>query len=216
MQFVYFMLQENIVPCTIALTGGVGSGKSSVARAFARLDITVVDADIISREIVTTEQPTLHKMVEHFGKRILNEDGTLHRRYLREIIFSQAEERIWLENLLHPLINARAKAYIARAHSPWCLWVVPLLVEKNLQHQADRVLVVDVDESVQLQRVMARDEINASQAKKLIAVQASREARLAIADDIIDNNGAPEAIFPQVVELNRRYLSMFGRPTELI
>lgn len=193
---------------TVALTGGIGSGKSTIANAFAELGVDVVDADVIARQVVEPGQPALQIIVEKFGHQILNADGSLNRSALREKIFSSPDDKLWLNNLLHPLIHQQTRLQLSASQSLWCLWVVPLLVENNLHKLADRVLVVDVDPAIQLARTMARDGISREQANNILAAQATREARLAVADDIIDNSGAPETVMPLVAALDQRYRAL--------
>jgi len=195
-------------PYTIALTGGIGSGKSSIARQFAAFGVNVIDADLIAREVVEPGTPALQAIEARYGGAILAEQGSLDRARLRDIIFQTPEEKNWLNALLHPLINARTQQLIAEASSPYVLWVVPLLVENQLQHQADRVLVIDVDEATQIARTRQRDQISLAQAQRILAAQATRQQRLACADDIIDNSGEPEDALPQVAELHQRYLRL--------
>lgn len=193
---------------TVALTGGIGSGKSTVADAFADLGITVIDADIIARQMVEPGQPVLNAIAEHFGSELIASDGTLRRRALRERIFSHPEEKAWLDALLHPLIQQETRRQLQQATSPYVLWVVPLLVENGLYQQANRVLVVDVTPETQLKRTMQRDEVTREHVKHILAAQATREARLAVADDVIDNNGAPDAIASDVARLHASYLKL--------
>ncbi len=193
---------------TVALTGGIGSGKSTVTRAFADLGIDVVDADVIARQVVEPGQPALQDIVNKFGPSVLNADGSLNRASLRQKIFSSPADKQWLNHLLHPLIHQQTRRQLAEAQSLWCLWVVPLLVENNLHKLADRVLVVDVDPEIQLTRTMARDHISREEATRILAAQASRDARLAVADDIIDNSGDPAAVMPLVAALNQRYCEL--------
>ncbi len=193
---------------TVALTGGIGSGKSTVANAFARLGIDIIDADVIARRMVEPGQPALSAIAEKFGADILNTDGSLNRASLRQKIFSSAADKSWLDHLLHPLIHTETCRQLAEVRSLWCLWVVPLLVENHLQTQADRVLVVDVAPHIQLERVMARDNISREQAQNILAAQTTREVRLAVADDVIDNSGSPEAVIPLVAELHQRYIAL--------
>jgi dephospho-CoA kinase len=195
-------------PYTIALTGGIGSGKSSIARQFAALGVDIIDADLIAREVVEPGTPALQAIEARYGAAILTEQGTLNRARLREIIFQTPEEKSWLNALLHPLINARTQQLIAAASSPYVLWVVPLLVENQLEHQADRVLVIDVDEATQIARTQQRDQLSLAQVQRILAAQATRQQRLACADDIIDNSGEPEDALPQVAELHQRYLRL--------
>ncbi|MRS15212.1 dephospho-CoA kinase [Enterobacteriaceae bacterium RIT691] len=193
---------------TVALTGGIGSGKSTVANAFAHLGIDVIDADIIARQVVEPGSPALQAIIERFGASMQLEDGSLNRRALRERIFTDPSEKSWLNALLHPLIQQETQRQRQQATSPYVLWVVPLLVENHLWHKADRVLVVDVTPQTQLQRTVQRDNVSEEHAKQILAAQASREARLAVADDVIDNNGAPDAIALDVAHLHARYLEL--------
>jgi len=196
------------MPYTVALTGGIGSGKSTIANAFAALGVPVIDADVIAREVVEPGSPALQRIAERHGNSILTEQGTLNRPRLREIIFQSPEEKTWLNNLLHPLINARTQQLKALTAAPYVLWVVPLLVENRLQHQANRVLVVDVDEETQLARTIQRDGIDRLQAQNILSAQATRDARLAVADDVIHNSGTPDEALPQVAALHQRYLAL--------
>jgi len=191
----------------VALTGGIGSGKSTVAEAFSRLGITIIDADILARQVVEPGTPALRAIADHFGSDIIEPDGTLNRRMLRERIFTHPEEKAWLNALLHPLIQQETQKQIAHATSPYVLWVVPLLVENNLHDKADRVLVVDVSPATQIQRTIARDNVGREHAEQILAAQATREARLAVADDVIDNNGSPDAIASDVARLHPQYLA---------
>lgn len=191
----------------VALTGGIGSGKSTVAQAFARLGITIIDADIIARQVVEPNTPALNAIEAHFGGSVIQADGTLNRRQLRECIFSDPAEKAWLNALLHPIIHQETQRQIAAARSPYVLWVVPLLVENQLQNKADRTLVIDVSRETQIQRTMARDHVSREHAEQILAAQATREARLAVADDVIDNNGAPDAIASDVARLHAQYLT---------
>lgn len=193
---------------TVALTGGIGSGKSTVANAFADLGIQIIDADIIARQVVEPGKPALVAIAEHFGPELIASDGTLHRRLLRERIFAHPQEKAWLNALLHPLIQQETRRQFQQATSAYVLWVVPLLVENGLYRQANRVLVVDVTPETQLSRTMQRDDVTRTHVEQILAAQASREARLAVADDVIDNNGAPDSIMSDVARLHARYLQL--------
>ncbi|MGG6178330.1 dephospho-CoA kinase [Pantoea allii] len=195
-------------PYTVALTGGIGSGKSTIAEYFAASGVDIIDADVIAREVVEPGTSALQAIIARYGDAIVNEQGALHRSRLRDIIFATPDEKRWLDALLHPLINARTQQLKAQAVSPYVLWVVPLLVENQLQRQADRVLVVDTDEETQLKRTLQRDNVSLDQAKRILAAQATRQQRLACADDIIDNSGAPENALPQVAQLHQLYLKL--------
>lgn len=192
----------------VALTGGIGSGKSTVADAFARFGVAIVDADIIARQIVEPGTPALDAIAAHFGNEMLLADGSLNRAALRQRIFSDADEKRWLNQLLHPQIQRETQRQLAKAQSCYVLWVVPLLVENGLQDRADRVLVVDVDSETQLARTMARDGISRQQALNILSAQATREQRLAVADDIIDNSGSAQGIEPYVAALHQHYLEL--------
>lgn len=193
---------------TVALTGGIGSGKSTVADAFSCLGINVIDADILARQVVEPGTPALTAITEHFGHPILTEEGALNRRALRQRIFAHPEEKAWLNALLHPLIQQETQRQLRQATSPYVLWVVPLLVENKLYERADRVLVVDVSRETQLLRTMQRDNVSREHAENILAAQATREARLAVADDVINNNGTPDAIASDVARLHAHYLEL--------
>ncbi|WP_145509599.1 dephospho-CoA kinase, partial [Yersinia rochesterensis] len=190
----------------VALTGGIGSGKSTVADAFANLGVPRVDADIIARQVVEPGMPALAAIVSRYGEVILQADGALNRAVLREKIFSEPQEKAWLNSLLHPLIQQETQRQLASIDESYVLWVVPLLVENGLHRRANRVLVVDVAPEIQLARTMARDGITRQQAEHILASQVSRQQRLACADDIIDNSGDPLIIAPQVASLHPQYL----------
>ncbi|WP_305843841.1 dephospho-CoA kinase [Photobacterium leiognathi] len=193
----------------IGLTGGIGSGKTTVANLFAdTYGIDIIDADIVAREVVEPNTFGLNAIVEKCGKEILLEDSTLNRAKLRDAIFSQPELKVWLNNLLHPLIREKMQQDINQSQSPYCLLVVPLMVENNLQTMTHRLLVVDVDEQVQIERTQQRDNVSIEQIKNILASQASREQRLDAADDVITNNGDNKALVSQVEQLHLQYLKM--------
>ena len=191
---------------TVALTGGIGSGKSTVADAFSHLGVNVIDADIIARQVVEPGTPALQAIAAHFGPGMLHDDGTLNRRALREKIFAHPDDKTWLNALLHPLIQQETRRQMQAATSPYILWVVPLLVENHLAAKADRVLVVDVPKETQIERTISRDRVSREHAEHILAAQATREQRLAVADDVIENRGTPDAIASDVARLHDRYL----------
>ncbi|AVP92856.1 dephospho-CoA kinase [Aeromonas rivipollensis] len=192
----------------VAITGGIGSGKTTVANQFATLGIEVVDADLIAREVVEPGTPALAAIASHFGPGILDEQGRLDRRALRERIFSDPAAKSWLNALLHPIIRSEMLRQCAAANSPYCLLVVPLLVENRLTELADRVLVIDVDEATQIERTCRRDGVNREQAQAILASQASRSERLAMADDVLDNqSGTTETIRERILALHETYLA---------
>ncbi|WP_421219769.1 dephospho-CoA kinase [Aeromonas enteropelogenes] len=192
----------------VAITGGIGSGKTTVANQFAELGIDVIDADVIAREVVEPGTPALAAIAAHFGPDVIASDGRLDRRQLRERVFSEPDAKAWLNALLHPLIRSEMQRQCAAARSPYCLLVVPLLVENRLAGLADRVLVIDVDEATQIERTCRRDGVSPEQAKAILAAQASRDERLAVADDILDNRAEDKmAIRTQILALHQTYLA---------
>ncbi|WAG16053.1 dephospho-CoA kinase [Aeromonas hydrophila] len=192
----------------VAITGGIGSGKTTVANQFAELGIEVVDADIIAREVVEPGTPALAAIATHFGPEVITPDGQLDRRRLRERVFTDPQTKSWLNALLHPLIRTEMQRQCAAARSPYCLLVVPLLVENRLTALANRVLVIDVDEATQIERTCRRDGVSHEEAQAILAAQASRAERLAAADDVLDNqNGTPEAIKSRILALHETYLA---------
>lgn len=192
----------------VGVTGGIGSGKTAVTNAFAALGIDIVDADLASRVVVEPGTAALAQIAQHFGPAILQADGSLDRAALRKIVFADADAKHWLEQLLHPLIGAEIRRQLDAARSPYAIFVSPLLVESSQRQLCDRLLVVDVPESVQLERTMLRDNNDAGQVQRIIAAQASRQQRLALADDVIENTGTLEALQQRVAELHRDYLEL--------
>ncbi|WDF90083.1 dephospho-CoA kinase [Aeromonas hydrophila] len=192
----------------VAITGGIGSGKTTIANQFAELGIEVVDADVIAREVVEPGTPALATIAAHFGSEVITPDGQLDRRRLRERVFTDPQAKGWLNTLLHPLIRTEMQRQCTAARSPYCLLVVPLLVENRLTALANRVLVIDVDEATQIERTCRRDGVSREQAQAILAAQASRAERLAAADDVLDNqNGTPEAIKSRILALHETYLA---------
>lgn len=171
----------------VGLTGGIGSGKSTVAQHFIDLGIHCIDADQIAREVVQPGEPALDAIRQYFGPSVLSADGSLDRRQLREKIFAAPSARQWLEELLHPLIRQRMLQQCQQASGPYCILMVPLLFENNLQSLVQRTLVVDVDERTQIRRTMQRDKTTEEQVKAIIAAQCPRQQRLMLADDIVTN-----------------------------
>lgn len=192
----------------VGLTGGIASGKSLVADLFAEAGASIVDTDLIAREVVAPGEPGLAAIVQHFGDEVLDATGQLDRRHMRTLIFGSETRRRQLESLLHPLIRTRTLADINAATGPYVIVVVPLLAETGFAELVDRVLVVDCDESAQLRRLMARDVHTADEARRIIAAQASRADRLAVADDVIDNSGDIESTRRQVTKLHNEYVSL--------
>lgn len=192
----------------IGLTGGIGSGKTTVADQFnQQFDIEIIDADIAAREVVEPGTQGLQAIVDKFGEQILNDNSTLDRKKLRDVIFSDDKAKTWLNELLHPMIRRRMLNQIEQVHSPYCLLVIPLMVENGLQRLADRVLVVDVSELTQINRTMTRDQVSYQQVESILKSQASRAERLAIADDVVNNDGI-EPLAEQIERLHHQYLAM--------
>ncbi|AYF35029.1 dephospho-CoA kinase [Vreelandella alkaliphila] len=191
----------------IGLTGGIGSGKSTVARAFGEQGIGWVDADDVAREVVAVGEPALAAIAEHFGTDVLNSDGTLNRSALRTIIFEDPAQRQWLESVTHPQVRERLLLHLDRlqAQSPYVLLVSPLLFESGQDKLVNRTLVIDVPESLQLARTLARDGVSESQVRAILAAQLPREERLAKSNDVIDNSGDHANMMRQVIQLDRRY-----------
>ena len=193
-------------PYVVGLTGGIGSGKSTVTRLLIGFGIEVIDADEVSREVVTPGSAALNALVERFGTKILNADGTLKRERLRGLIFSDTEAKRWVEELLHPAIRARILERIERSTSPWLMLSVPLLLEnKSAYDFVDRVLVVDVPESVQLSRTMLRDNATKDEVTRILQSQLPRSKRLAMADDVVENSGDPLQLQEQLLRFVKRY-----------
>ena len=194
-------------PFIIALTGGIASGKTAASDAFAALGVAVVDTDVIAREVVEPGSEGLALVVEAFGREVLDQQGRLDRARLRTLIFRDAEARARLEGILHPLIQQRASHQLAAVTGPYAILVVPLLIESGLFKDADRVLVVDVPAQVQIERLMQRDEMSEQDAAAALRAQASREQRLASADDVLENTGSIKDLQRRVGELHQHYLA---------
>jgi dephospho-CoA kinase len=195
----------------VGVTGGIASGKSTVAQAFAALGVPWVDADDVAREVVEPGEPALAEIAERYGERVLQADGSLNRRALREIVFADESERRWLESVTHPRIRQRIVAHLERLQAegaPYVLLVSPLLFESGQSEMADRCLVIDVPESLQIARTASRDDVDDAQARAIVAAQMQRRERLARADDVIDNTGSEADLAAQVAELDRRYREM--------
>ncbi|MBO1385190.1 dephospho-CoA kinase [Vibrio cholerae] len=201
--------RTTVMSFVVALTGGIASGKTTVANLFHdQFGIDLVDADVIARDMVEPETEGLKAIAAHFGQAILHPDGSLNRAALRERIFAAPNEKAWLNQLLHPMIRQGMRNALTQTTSPYALLIVPLLVENQLQTMADRVLVVDVDEKIQIERTMARDKVSREQAEAILAAQASRTQRLAIADDVLKNDAENQKLLPQITLLHQKYLAM--------
>lgn len=192
----------------VGLTGGIASGKSTVANMFVKLGAGLVDTDIVAREVVAPGAPGLAAVAEAFGPGVLLRSGELDRAALRRMVFADDAKRRQLETVLHPLIRARTRQQLAALTHPYALVAVPLLVETNFGELVDRILVVDCPESLQLERLMRRDAIPRPEAEAMVRAQTERATRLRAAHDIIDNGGTAETTLRQVEQLHRRYLDL--------
>jgi len=197
-------------PWILGLTGGIGSGKSAAAQCFIDLGVHLVDADHAARWVVEPGRPALAQIAEHFGAGVLQADGTLNRSALRELIFKDPQQRVWLESLLHPLIREEIRQYLARAESAYAILVSPLLLETSQHQMVQRVLVIDVPESVQIERTVLRDKTNEEQVRAILKAQASRDERLSRADDVIINDRDPAWLKSEVERLHHFYLTLRG------
>lgn len=197
-------------PWILGLTGGIGSGKSAAAQHFIDLGVQLVDADHAARWVVEPGRPALTRIAERFGEQVLQADGTLDRAALRQLVFQDAEQRRWLEGLLHPLIFQEINQYLARAESPYAILVSPLLVESGQHKMTQRVLVVDAPEELQLQRSMARDDSSEEQIRAILKAQSSREERLRHAHDVLVNDRDLAWLRSEVERLHHFYLTLRG------
>lgn len=192
----------------IGLTGRIGSGKTTVANLFAKQGVPIVDADVIARTLTQPGTSGYQAIVEHFGNSVLNDDLTLNRAALRDIIFTNPHEREWLERLLHPQILSEMQTTIHTLQAPYCLAVIPLLLETDAVNFVNRILVVDIPEATQLERASKRDNAPKENIKAIINTQINRNDSLARADDIINNAGTTDELAKQVIALHQQYLQM--------
>lgn len=192
----------------VGLTGGIGSGKSEASIRFEQLGITVVDADKVAREVVTKGSAALNAIAAHFGQTILHADGSLNRALLRTRIFENADDKTWLENLLHPIIRTSLVTQLAQSQSPYSILSSPLLFETHQDELVNRVLVIDSSEAMQVERASKRDANHRQQIQKIMAAQISRTERRQKADDIIENYGDLAALDAAVKKLHAFYLQL--------
>lgn len=191
----------------IGLTGGIASGKSTVCRLFSQHGVPIIDADIIARQLVEPNQQAYDEIVQTFGGQCCHSSGELNRQYLRQLIFSDDKAKKQLEIILHPRIRSQLIQQSNTQNSPYCLLVIPLLIENNMIDCVNRILVIDIDESLQLSRLFKRDNIAVDDALLIINSQVSRQRRLACADDLITNNNSVEQLRKSVDNLHKKYLS---------
>jgi dephospho-CoA kinase len=192
----------------IGLTGGIACGKTTVANLFAALGVPIVDTDLLAREVVAPGSPLLAQVAAHFGPELIQPDGSLDRRELRSRVFADPRERLWLEQLTHPAIRALTDERCDAASGPYVVVAIPLLVETSGAARFERVLVVDCEPELQLARLTARDGTTREEALRMLAAQAPRAARLAVADDVIHNDGDIAHLRDQVETLHRRYVAL--------
>lgn len=196
---------------TVAVTGGIGSGKSTAADLFAAQGVSIIDTDQLARELTTPGQPALAAIAEVFGPNVIGADGALDRAALRRVVFDDPRQRQRLEAILHPLIRRLMLERAAAADGPYAMLVIPLLFETGQTAVADRILVVDIPPEMQIRRVIERSALSRHEVERILASQVGREVRLAGADDIIDNSGTFAQLAPRVQALHRRYLQLAGQ-----
>ena len=193
----------------VGLTGGIASGKTTISNLFARLEVPVVDTDVISRKLLEPGELAFDQVCAHFGDRIIRSDGNIDRGRLREIVFNERDEKSWLETMLHPLIFQRSHdAIVAHSAANYVLVVIPLLFETNFQSLVDRILVVDCPAEQQIERLVKRDHIDEALARKMLSQQLTNDERIARAHDIIDNRSVNADLESQVESLHQLYLQM--------
>lgn len=195
-------------PFVVGLTGGIGSGKSAATAYFEKLGIDIVDADEVARDVVAPGSEGLKEIVNRFGNSILLEDGNLNRAALREKVFSDINEKNWLNNLLHPLIRLRMQHLISESTSPYCILSVPLLVENKLTEMCNYVVVVDCPETMQLERALKRDGSTEETIRNIMASQATRNERIEAADTVLDNSTTLSALSAQIEDLHNTLLAL--------
>jgi dephospho-CoA kinase len=206
-------MSDRATSLIVALTGGVAAGKTAVTRRFEALGVPVHDADVAAREVVEPDTAGLAAIVEAFGAGVLDDAGRLNRPAMRQHVFADPGARKKLEAIIHPLVRQWLRDRAQAERAPYCLLAIPLLAE-NIAHYAwaDRILLVDASESVQIERLMRRDRIDESLARSMLAHQATRTERLALADDVIENNGDEAALDEAVSRLHQRYLALANDP----
>ena len=192
----------------VGLTGGIGSGKTTVANGFSALGVPVIDTDQLARELVEPGQPALNEIIATFGSEAITANGHLDRDYMRQLIFTDSERKSQLEAILHPRIRQRIRTLLADIRSPYCIVVIPLLLEARQMDLVDRILVVDLPENEQLTRVAARDSLSDNAVMAIINSQTDRNTRLAAADDIIVNDRGMSELTGSIQKLHRRYMDI--------
>jgi dephospho-CoA kinase len=192
----------------IGLTGGIGCGKSTVTKIFEQLKTPVIDADEIAHQLVAIGQPALAQIQQEYGSDVINPDGSLNRKLLRELIFSDCRQKQKLEAILHPLVYQSIQAKLKQLNTPYCIICIPLLFETNMAHLVDRILVVDCSVETQIKRLQKRDNMTIERIQSIIDSQASRDVRKAQANDLIDNSKTDDRLAEDVKKLHNFYLSL--------
>lgn len=198
-------------PLAIGLTGGIGSGKSTAARCFREAGVPVIDADEIARALVAPGTAALAAIADSFGSGYLTDNGELDRGKLRRLVFAEPRQRARLETILHPPIRNEIKRLISETRAPYCIVVIPLLLETRQTDLVDRILLIDASRETRLRRVTERDRLSAAEIRAIMGTQAGRDAQLAAADDVIGNDGSPEELARQVRTLHEKYLELAGQ-----
>lgn len=196
------------MPFTVGLTGGIGSGKSTVSDLFAALGVDIIDTDEIARALTASGQPAVSRIEQEFGPEVVQRDGALDRMRMRELAFSNSTAREALQSILHPLIRDEVQRRLSVSDAPYAIVVVPLLVESKGYKFADRILVVDCSEQRQIERVMRRSGLPKDQVEAIMATQASRSDRIAAADDVIPNEDGVAELRAKVKQLHEKYLTL--------
>ena len=194
----------------IGLTGGIGSGKSTVTGLFEKLGVKIIDADVITHELQAVDQPAYNEIVKLFGPEVIDVNREINRGYLRELVFTDKELKSKLENIVHPLVRTEISRRISGNAHPYCIISIPLLYESGSAYEFDRILVVDLPEDLQISRTCNRDGVSKDAIKKIISSQVNREKRLEMADDIICNDKDINALTLEVKKLHKKYLQLSG------
>lgn len=193
----------------VGLTGNIGSGKTTVANFFQSLGIDIISADQVAKDLTLSNQPAFQEILQHFGPSVLKADGELNRPYLRQLIFTHEPNRIWLENLLHPMIRQMIKLKVSQVKSPYCIIEIPLLTSKTNYPYLERILLVKSEPKQQIERFMSRDHSSKEEALAILATQQAHvNIHLAMADDVIMNTGTLQDLQNKVIELHEQYLKM--------
>jgi len=200
------------MPCLrIGLTGGIGSGKTTVSNLFAELGVQIIDADVLAHEITRNNHPALEQIRLAFGPEFIDAEGNLDRNRMRQRVFENPAERKRLEGILHPIIREEMNALGDACNDAYCIFSIPLLIEGGNIHRVDRILVIDADEARRRVWIKQRSGLSDAEIDGIFSAQVNREQRLAAADDVIDNNGTPSDLVPQVNQLHQKYMNLASR-----